>query len=66
MPKSKFSKIFEPGYTSKSRGWGLGLSLAKRIIESYHSGELKSINLKYNHTHSTYLIFFHQHIMLYN
>ncbi|WP_378186284.1 sensor histidine kinase [Aquimarina sp. W85] len=41
LPKSKFSKIFEPGYTSKSRGWGLGLSLAKRIIEEYHSGKIK-------------------------
>ncbi|WP_459210005.1 sensor histidine kinase [Aquimarina rhabdastrellae] len=41
IPKSKFSKIFEPGYTSKSRGWGLGLSLAKRIIEEYHMGRIK-------------------------
>ncbi|MDH7446045.1 sensor histidine kinase [Aquimarina sp. 2201CG14-23] len=41
VPKSKFTKIFEPGYTSKTRGWGLGLSLAKRIIEDYHSGKIK-------------------------
>lgn len=41
IPKSKFTKIFEPGYTSKSRGWGLGLSLAKRIIEEYHMGKIK-------------------------
>lgn len=41
IPKSKFTKIFEPGYTSKSRGWGLGLSLAKRIIEEYHAGKIK-------------------------
>lgn len=41
ISKSKFSKIFEPGYTSKSRGWGLGLSLAKRIIEEYHMGKIK-------------------------
>jgi len=41
LPKSKFTKIFEPGYTSKTRGWGLGLSLAKRIIEDYHSGKIK-------------------------
>ncbi|TYP77143.1 sensor histidine kinase [Aquimarina intermedia] len=41
LPKSKFTKIFEPGYTSKSRGWGLGLSLAKRIIEEYHLGKIK-------------------------
>ncbi|WP_103069344.1 sensor histidine kinase [Aquimarina sediminis] len=41
IPKSKFTKIFEPGYTSKSRGWGLGLSLSKRIIEEYHLGRIK-------------------------
>ena len=41
IPKGKFTKIFEPGYTSKSRGWGLGLSLAKRIIEEYHLGKIK-------------------------
>ena len=41
IPKSKFAKIFEPGYTSKTRGWGLGLSLAKRIIEEYHMGKIK-------------------------
>lgn len=41
VSKTKFSKIFEPGYTSKTRGWGLGLSLAKRIIEEYHSGKIK-------------------------
>lgn len=40
IPKSKFKTIFEPGYTSKKRGWGLGLSLAKRIIETYHSGKI--------------------------
>jgi len=41
LPKAKFTKIFEPGYTSKTRGWGLGLSLAKRIIEDYHAGKIK-------------------------
>ncbi len=40
IPKSKFKTIFNPGYTTKSRGWGLGLSLVKRIIESYHSGRI--------------------------
>lgn len=39
--RNKFHKIFEPGYTSKARGWGLGLSLAKRIIEIYHKGKIK-------------------------
>lgn len=41
LPKSLYTKIFEPGYTSKKRGWGLGLSLAKRIIEDYHNGRIK-------------------------
>lgn len=39
--KKNFNKIFEPGYTTKKRGWGLGLSLTKRIIEDYHSGKIK-------------------------
>jgi len=39
--KNHFQKIFEPGYTTKKRGWGLGLSLAKRIIEDYHNGKIK-------------------------
>jgi two-component sensor histidine kinase len=40
IPKSKFAAIFTPGYTTKARGWGLGLSLVKRIIESYHGGKI--------------------------
>ncbi len=40
IPKSSFKKIFSPGYTTKQRGWGLGLSLAKRIIEEYHNGRI--------------------------
>jgi signal transduction histidine kinase len=40
MPKSAYKKIFKPGYTTKERGWGLGLSLAKRIIEEYHNGKI--------------------------
>ncbi len=40
IPKSKFKTIFRPGYTTKLRGWGLGLSLTKRIIESYHDGRI--------------------------
>jgi len=38
--KQNFTKVFKPGYTTKKRGWGLGLSLSKRIIEQYHKGEL--------------------------
>jgi two-component system, sporulation sensor kinase D len=40
IPKSKFKTVFEPGFTTKSRGWGLGLSLCKRIIETYHGGKI--------------------------
>ena len=40
IPKSAFKKIFNPGFTTKLRGWGLGLSLAKRIIEEYHNGKI--------------------------
>jgi len=39
IAKSRFRTIFKPGYTTKKRGWGLGLSLSKRIIESYHDGK---------------------------
>ena len=38
--KQHFNKVFKPGFTTKKRGWGLGLSLSKRIIEHYHKGEL--------------------------
>ena len=38
IPKRKWKTIFDPGYTSKLRGWGLGLSLAKRIVKNYHKG----------------------------
>ena len=40
IPKRKFKTVFKPGYTTKSRGWGLGLSLTKRIIEDYHNGRI--------------------------
>jgi hypothetical protein len=40
IAKNKINAIFKPGYTSKSRGWGLGLTLAKRIIEEYHAGRI--------------------------
>ncbi|MDX1782887.1 MAG: HAMP domain-containing sensor histidine kinase [Aequorivita vladivostokensis] len=41
LTKSEFRRIFTPGYTTKKRGWGLGLSLAKRIIEEYHNGKIR-------------------------
>lgn len=40
VPSNKFKTIFKPGYTTKKRGWGLGLSLVKRIIENYHKGKI--------------------------
>lgn len=40
IPKSAFQSVFQPGYTSKKRGWGLGLSLAKRIVHDYHKGKV--------------------------
>ncbi|MDN4164745.1 HAMP domain-containing sensor histidine kinase [Cytophagales bacterium LB-30] len=40
IPKSKQKQIFQPGFTTKKRGWGLGLTLAKRIIENYHKGKI--------------------------
>ena len=44
IPKNKFNTIFEPGYTTKKRGWGLGLSLTKRIIEEFHGGKIKVLH----------------------
>jgi len=41
IPKKRFKSVFEPGFTTKKRGWGLGLSLTKRIVEEYHKGKIK-------------------------
>ena len=40
IPKNNFETIFQPGYSTKKRGWGLGLSLSKRIVENYHKGKI--------------------------
>jgi signal transduction histidine kinase len=44
IPKSNYNSIFTPGFTSKKRGWGLGLSLVKRIVEEYHDGKIKVLS----------------------
>lgn len=44
IPKNKFKTVFEPGYTSKKRGWGLGLSLTKRIVQEYHKGKIRVVH----------------------
>ncbi|NJB71167.1 nitrogen-specific signal transduction histidine kinase [Saonia flava] len=44
IPKNDFHTIFNPGFTSKKRGWGLGLSLVKRIVEEYHKGRVKVLS----------------------
>ena len=40
ISKSYYKSVFQPGFTTKKRGWGLGLSLAKRIVENYHKGKI--------------------------
>ncbi|MEK8178770.1 HAMP domain-containing sensor histidine kinase [Flavobacterium buctense] len=44
IPKNQFKRVFEPGFTTKRRGWGLGLSLTKRIVEEYHKGKIKVLH----------------------
>lgn len=44
IPKNQFNRVFEPGFTTKRRGWGLGLSLTKRIVEEYHKGKIKVLH----------------------
>jgi len=41
IPKNQFRKVFEPGFSTKKRGWGLGLSLTQRIVQKYHKGSIK-------------------------
>jgi hypothetical protein len=44
IPKKQHKQIFEPGFTTKKRGWGLGLSLTKRIVEDYHKGKIRVLS----------------------
>ena len=55
IPKNLHKKIFEPGFTTKTRGWGLGLSLTKRIIKKYHNGKV-FVKQSQKHTGSTFQI----------
>jgi two-component system, sporulation sensor kinase D len=48
IAKNQFNKIFETGFTTKKRGWGLGLSLTKRIVEEYHKGKIKVLDSEIN------------------
>ncbi|WP_395047467.1 sensor histidine kinase [Flavobacterium sp.] len=48
IPKKQFKTIFEPGFTTKKRGWGLGLSLTKRIVEEYHNGKIRVLQSEIN------------------
>ena len=57
IPKNQFKKIFEPGYTTKKRGWGLGLSLTKRIVEDYHQGKIKVLQSEVGKGTAMQLIF---------
>ena len=50
IPRKDWKNIFQPGFSSKLRGWGLGLSLTKRIIQDIHKGEIRVINSKPNKT----------------
>lgn len=44
ISKNQFRRVFEPGFTTKKRGWGLGLSLTKRIVEEYHKGKIRVLS----------------------
>ncbi|MGY6561182.1 MAG: sensor histidine kinase [Luteibaculaceae bacterium] len=45
IPSNKLKTVFEPGFTTKKRGWGLGLSLVKRIVEDYHKGKISALSI---------------------
>ena len=48
-PIAKLKEVFNPGFTTKKRGWGLGLALAKRIIENYHNGKIFVFSTEIDH-----------------
>jgi len=60
IPKNHFKKVFEPGFTTKKRGWGLGLSLTKRIVEEYHNGRIKVLHSEVDKGTVIQVSFMHQ------
>ncbi|MGL5112583.1 MAG: sensor histidine kinase [Flavobacterium sp.] len=58
IPKNQFQKIFEPGFTTKKRGWGLGLSLTKRIVKDYHKGQIKVLHSEIGKGTAMQMIFY--------
>ncbi len=57
ISKNQYKTIFEPGFTTKKRGWGLGLSLTKRIVEEYHNGKIKVLQSEINKGTTFQIIF---------
>jgi two-component system, sporulation sensor kinase D len=60
IPKNHFKKVFEPGFTTKKRGWGLGLSLTRRIVEEYHNGRIKVLHSEVDKGTVIQVSFMHQ------
>ena len=60
IPRNLFKTVFQPGFTTKSRGWGLGLTLSKRIIEDYHEGKI-FVNFSEVNKGTTFRIVFKKH-----
>jgi two-component system, sporulation sensor kinase D len=58
ISKNQYKKIFEPGYTTKKRGWGLGLSLTKRIVEDYHNGKINVLQSEIGKGTTMQLLFY--------
>ncbi|EGV42238.1 HAMP domain-containing histidine kinase [Bizionia argentinensis JUB59] len=57
LSRTQFKRIFEPGFTTKKRGWGLGLSLAKRIIEEFHNGKIHVLESEIDKGTSMQIVF---------
>lgn len=57
IPRKMFNKIFEPGYTTKKRGWGLGLSLTKRIVEDFQNGKIKVLHSETGKGTTFYMVY---------